>query len=75
MTKKKVIFWRFSLIFIIIFGIYFIALNFLGVKKKNIYQIIKKLENNIDDDKIIEKEIELSIRPDDFYKKKKDKIN
>jgi hypothetical protein len=46
MTKKQVIFWRFNLILIMIFGIYFITLNFLGDKKQNIYQIIRKIKTN-----------------------------
>ena len=77
MTKKQVLFWRFSLIFIVILGGFFIIKNILG--DKNIDQIVKiqKTEESIDDNKnnkkIVEKEIELSIRPDDFYKKKKDK--
>ncbi|MCS5421187.1 MULTISPECIES: hypothetical protein [Psychrilyobacter] len=65
MTKKQVLFWRIILIFIIVLGGYFIAPNISGDKKQNPDQIVEK---GID-----ENEIELSIRPDDFYKKKKDK--
>jgi len=74
MTEKQVLFWRIILIFIIVLGGYFITLNILGDKKQSINQIVKmeKTEKGIDDNKN-EKEIELSIRPDDFYKKKKDK--
>lgn len=74
MTKKHVLFWRIILIFIIVLGGYFITLNISGDKKQSIDQVMKieKTEKEIDDNKN-EKEIELSIRPDDFYKKKKDK--
>lgn len=73
MTKKQVLFWRFFLI-IIILGGGFILLNTLGEKKQNLNQIfhIKKTEKTIDDN-INDKEIELSIRPDDFYKQRKNK--
>lgn len=79
MTKKQVLFWRFILILIVVSGGYFILLNVSGNKSKSIDQAveIKKTVKDIDikknDEKIVEKEIELSIRSDDFYKKKKDK--
>ncbi|OQY42192.1 MAG: hypothetical protein B6227_02845 [Fusobacteriia bacterium 4572_74] len=72
MTKKQILFWRFILAFIIVLGGGFIILNIL--KDKNIDQIIKikkNIDNNKNEKKTIEKE--LSIRPDNFYKKKKDK--
>lgn len=79
MTKKQVLFWRFILIFIIISGGYFITQKISGSKNKSIDQVVevKKTVKDIDlkksNEKIVEKEIELSIRSDDFYKKKKDK--
>ena len=66
MTKKQVLFWRIILIFIIVLGVYFIIPNILGDKRQGIDQVIviEKIENGI----------ELSIRPDDFYKKRKIKV-
>lgn len=72
MTKKQVILCRFILIFIFIFAFYFLNQNFFKNKKQKISQVIKKIKNN--EDKKIEREIELNIRPDDFYKIK-DKNN
>jgi len=66
MTKKQVILCRFILIFISIFTFYFFNQNFFKSKKQKISQVIKKIKNN--EDKKIEREIELNIRPDDFYK-------
>ncbi|HAS79724.1 MAG TPA: hypothetical protein DCR90_02315 [Fusobacteriaceae bacterium] len=66
MTKKQVILCRFILIFISIFTFYFLNQNFFKNKKQKISQVIKKIKNN--EDKKIEREIELNIRPDDFYK-------
>lgn len=77
MTKKQVLFWRFTLILILLLGVFFLIKNIL--EDKNIYQIMKipKIEKNIDDnksdDKNFKKEIELNIRPDDFLKKNIDK--
>lgn len=79
MTKKQVLFWRIILIFIVVLGLYFIFQNISGEKKESIEQIVKmeKIDKDIDDNKN-EKEtaggkIELRIRPDDFYKTKKNK--
>lgn len=77
MTKKQVFFWRFILISILLLSGYFTAQKVLRPKNKTINQVIevKKIPENIkinkNDEKIIEKEVELSIRPDDFYKEKK----
>ncbi|MEI6856110.1 hypothetical protein [Psychrilyobacter sp.] len=62
MRKKQILFWRTILILIVIFGIFFIIKNISEDKKQNI-------DNN---EKTVEKKIELKIRPDDFYKQKKD---
>ncbi len=79
MTKKQVLFWRIILIFIVVLGLYFIFQNISGEKKESIEQIVKmeKIDKDIDDNKN-EKEtagekMELRIRPDDFYKTKKNK--
>ncbi len=79
MTKKQVLFWRVILIFIVISGGYFMTLKIRGDRSKNIDQIVeikksaKDIESKNDDEKVVEKEIELNIRPDDFYKNKKEK--
>ena len=81
MTKKQVLFWRIILIFIVVLGLYFISQNISGEKKESIEQIVKmeKIDKDIDiDDNKNEKEtagekMELRIRPDDFYKTKKNK--
>jgi len=83
MTKKQVLFWRFILILIVVLGGYFIILNISNNKTKTRDQVVKikktveyidaNKDINKNDEKIIEKEIELSIRPDDFYKKTKNK--
>lgn len=79
MTKKQVLVWRFILILIVVLGGYFMIQKISGSKTKSIDQVVevKKTVNHTDintnDEKTVEKEIELSIRPDDFYKKKKDK--
>ena len=66
MKKKQILFWRFILILIIILGVYFITKNISENKKQN---IDKKNSN----EKTVEKGVELNVRPDDFYKQKKDK--
>lgn len=66
MKKKQILFWRFTLILIVIFGIYFITKNISEDKKQDI-------DKGNSNEKIVEKEIELNVRPDDFYKEKKDK--
>lgn len=77
MTKKQVLFWRFILILIVISGGYFITQKISGNKNKSIDQVVevkktvKVIDTNKNDEKAVEKEVELSIRPDDFYKKKK----
>lgn len=76
MTKRQVLFWRFILILIVVLGGYFIAQKISGNKSKTMDQAveIKKAVKDIDinnDETTVEKEVELSIRPDDFYKKKK----
>lgn len=77
MTKKQVLVWRFILILIIVLGGYFMTQKISGSKTKSIDQVVevKKTVNHTDintnDEKTVEKEIELSIRPDDFYKKNK----
>jgi len=79
MTKKQVLFWRIILIFIVVLGLYFIFQNISGEKKQSIDQVveIKKIDKDVDDSKnekeTAGKKIELSIRPDDFYKTKKNK--
>jgi len=79
MTKKQVLFWRFILILIIVSGGYFIILNISSNKTKSRDQVVERkktlehIDTNKNGEKIIEKEIELSIRPDDFYKKTKNK--
>lgn len=79
MTKKQVLAWRFILILIVVSGGYFMTQKISENKSKSIDQVveIKKTVNHTDintnDEKTVEKEIKLSIRPDDFYKKKKDK--
>ncbi|UUV17884.1 hypothetical protein NRK67_11365 [Fusobacteria bacterium ZRK30] len=77
MTKKQVLFWRFILILIVVSGGYFITQKISGNKSKSRDQVVevkktvKDIDLNKNDEKTVEKEIELSIRPDDFYKKKK----
>ncbi|WP_028856219.1 hypothetical protein [Psychrilyobacter atlanticus] len=77
MTKKQVLFWRFTLILVVISGGYFITQKISGNKNKSIDQVVevkktaKDIDINKNDEKTVEKEVELSIRPDDFYKKKK----
>ncbi|MGB6129577.1 MAG: hypothetical protein WBG30_12560 [Psychrilyobacter sp.] len=79
MTKKQVLFWRFILILIVVSGGYFLTLNISNNKTKirdrivEINKKVKGIDSNKNNEKTIENEIELSIRPDDFYKKTKNK--
>jgi len=79
MTEKQVLFWRIILIFVVVLGLYFIFQNISGEKKESIEQVVKieKIDKDIDDNKnekeTAGKKIELRIRPDDFYKTKKNK--
>lgn len=76
MTKKQVLFWRFILILIVVSGGYFLTLNISNNKTKIRDQIVeinkkvKGIDSNKNNEKTVENKIELSIRPDDFYKKK-----
>jgi Na+-transporting methylmalonyl-CoA/oxaloacetate decarboxylase gamma subunit len=82
MTKKQVLFWRIILIFIIVLGGYFATKNFFKNKVKG-KSVKEKLIPSLEKEKTVIEikneavhhngEIELSIRPNDFYKEKKDK--
>jgi len=63
---------------IVVLGGYFIAQKISGNKSKSMDQVVQVKKtvkdvdiNNNNNETTVEKEVELSIRPDDFYKKKK----